>query len=171
MKTMKTILYSTTVLAFTTILTLSGCTKHEPFVNIEFDCECGTLNIDGRDLNLRLADGYAPETDASSPEDPVLFKYFIVADYRTDDEVAYHAPSHDLEFSVNCPTLGASTTLDAAIALQVKEINAPNINVEWVISGGTVKLDQIDNLHTLTFTDVQVGNNAIINANLTIVPQ
>ena len=170
MKTMKTILYSTTVLAFSAILTLSGCTKHEPFVNIEFDCECGTLNIDGRDLNLRLAEGYAPEID-SSDENPVLFKYFVVADYRTGDEIAYHVPSHDLEFSVNSPTLEASTTLDAAIALQVKEINAPNINVEWEISGGTVKIDRTDNIHTLTFIDVQVENNVIINANLTIVPQ
>ena len=100
-----------------------------------------------------------------------MFKYFVVADYRTGDEIAYHVPSHDLEFSVNSPTLEASTTLDAAIALQVKEINAPNINVEWEISGGTVKIDRTDNIHTLTFIDVQVENNVIINANLTIVPQ
>ena len=173
MKTMKTIFLSTITIAFAALFTLSGCTKHEPFVNIELDCECGTLNLDGRDLKVRLAEGYAPET-GTSPEGTVLWKYFVVADYRTENEVTYHAPSHDLEFSVNFETMGGtptSTTLDAAIALHVNEIEVPNIDVEWTISGGTVKVVQTDSIHTLTFTDVQVGNNDIINAELTIVPQ
>ncbi|MBC8150250.1 MAG: hypothetical protein H8E97_03075 [Bacteroidetes bacterium] len=170
MKTMKTIFLSTSTIVFATLLTLSGCTKHEPFVNIEFDCECGTLNLDGRDLTVRLAEGYAPET-GPSPEDPVLWKYFVVADFRTENEVTYHAPSHDLEFSVNFESMGGSTTLDAAIALHVKEIELPNLDVEWTILGGTVKVVQTDSIHTLSFTDVQVGNNDIINAELTIVPQ
>ena len=170
MKTMKTIFLSTSTIVFATLLTLSGCTKHEPFVNIEFDCECGTLNLDGRDLTVRLAEGYAPESDLS-PEDPLLWKYFVVADFRTENEVTYHAPSHDLEFSLNLESMGSSTTLDAAIALHVKEIEAPHIDVEWTISSGTVKVVQTDSIHTLTFTDVQVGNNDIINAELTIVPQ
>ena len=170
MKTMKTIFLSTSTIVFSTLLTLSGCTKHEPFVNIEFDCECGTLNLDGRDLTVRLAEGYAPET-GPSPEDPVLWKYFVVADFRTENEVTYHAPSHDLEFSVNFESMGGSTTLDAAIALHVKEIELPNLDVEWTILGGTVKVVQTDSIHTLSFTDVQVGNNDIINAELTIVPQ
>ena len=170
MKTMKTIFLSTSTIVFAALLTLSGCTKHEPFVNIEFNCECGALNLDGRDLTLRLAEGYAPEA-GPSPEGPVLWKYYAVADFRTDNEVTYHAPSHDLEFSVNIETMGSSTTLDAAIALHVNEIEVPNIDVEWTISGGTVKVVQTDSIHTLTFTDVQVGNNDIINAELTIVPQ
>ena len=170
MKTMKTIFLSTITIAFAALFTLSGCTKHEPFVNIEFNCECGALNLDGRDLTLRLAEGYAPEA-GPSPEGPVLWKYYAVADFRTDNEVTYHAPSHDLEFSVNIETMGSSTTLDAAIALQVKEIEAPHIDVAWTISGGTVKVVQTDSIHTLTFTDVQVGNNDIINAELTIIPQ
>ena len=45
------------------------------------------------------------------------------------------------------------------------------ISNQWTISGGTVKVVQTDSIHTLTFTDVQVGNNDIINAELTIVPQ
>lgn len=166
MKTMKTIFFSTTAIALAALLTLSGCTKHEPFVNIEMDCECGTLNLDGRDLTIRLAEGYAPASDLS-PE----WKYFVVADFRTENEVTYHAPSHDLEFSVNFESTGGSTTLDAATALHVKEIEVPNIDEEWTILGGTVKVEQIDSIHTLTFTDVQVGNNEIINADLTIVPQ
>ena len=170
MKTMKTIFLSTTAIAFASLFTLSGCTKHEPFVNIELDCECGTLNLDGRDLTVRLAEGYAPVSDISA-EGPVLWKYFVVADYRTENEVTYHAPSHDLEFSVNVETMGSSTTVDAAIALHVNEIEVPNIDVEWTISSGTVKVVQTDSIHTLTFTDVQVGNYDIINAELTIVPQ
>ena len=170
MKTMKTIFLSTTAVAFAAFLTLSGCTKHEPFVNIELDCECGTLNLDGRDLKVRLAEGYAPVLDISA-EGPVLWKYFVVTDFRTENEVTYHAPSHDLEFSVNLEFIGSSTTADAAIALHVKEIEAPDVDVEWAVSGGTVKVVQTDSIHTLTFTDVQLGNNDIINAELTIVPQ
>ena len=170
MKTMKTIFLSTITIAFAALFTLSGCTKHEPFVNIELDCECGSLNLDGRDLKVRLAEGYAPVLDISA-EGPVLWKYFVVADFRTENEVTYHAPSHDLEFSVNLESMGGSTTVDAAIALHVNEIEVPNIDVEWTISGGTVKVVQTDSIHTLTFTDVQVGNNDLINAELTIVPQ
>jgi hypothetical protein len=67
--------------------------------------------------------------------------------------------------------MGGSTTLDESIALHVKEIAAPNIDVEWRGSGGTVQVIQTDSIHTLTFTDVQLGNNDIINTELTIVPQ
>jgi hypothetical protein len=60
-------------------------------VNIEFDCACGTLHLDGRDLTVRLAEGYAPVLDISA-EVPVLWKYFAVADFRTENEVTNHAP-------------------------------------------------------------------------------
>jgi hypothetical protein len=41
----------------------------------------------------------------------------------------------------------------------------------WEIAGGQVTAQRTDSLHNVVFTNVSTGDNTIINANLTIVPQ
>jgi hypothetical protein len=165
---MKTTLY-TLISFFAAIFILSGCTKHEPFVNTEYNCECGTISISDRALNVRLAEGFVPSEDA-----PNLYRYHIVADLRTENEIAYHNPSHDIAFTVDVNTDGVSTTVNAVDVLVANEIDAPSLDVNWDISGGLITVLKTDSAHVLTFTNVQAGssgNGGTINAELTIIPQ
>jgi hypothetical protein len=149
-----------------TIFILSGCTKHESFVNIEYNCECGTLSVDGRELNVRLAEGFTP-----SEETPNVWRYHVVADYRTADEIANHAPSQDIAFTVELTAVNASTTTNAVGAITAIDISAQDIDTMWEIAGGQVTAQRTDSLHTVVFSNVSTGDNTIINADLTIVPQ
>ena len=163
------ILSSALISVFALIIILSGCTKHEPFVNIEFDCECGTLSINDRELAIRLAEGFVP-----SDESPNLYRYHVVADLRTENEASHHNPNHDIAFTVDVITDGASTTVDAVDVLVANEIEAPSLNVNWDISGGLIKVLKTDSTHTLTFTNVQAGssgNGGTVEAEIIIDPQ
>jgi hypothetical protein len=165
---MKTI-YSALISVFVSVILLSGCTKHEPFVNIEFDCECGVLSINDRELTVRLAEGFVP-----SDESPNLYRYHVVADLRTENEVAQHDPSHDIAFTVDIITDGASTTVNAIDVLVANEIEAPSLDLNWDISGGLIKVLKTESSHTLTFTNVQAGssgNGGTIEAEIIIDPQ
>jgi len=165
MKTISTALY--TVLA--TIFVLTGCTKHEPYVNVEFNCDCGTMSLDGRELVVRLAEGFVPSESA-----PNLYRYHIVADIRTANEVAHHQPSHDIAFTVEVVNDSPSTTSFAVDVLRANELEAPSLDVDWNIAGGVVKVIKTDSLHTLTFSNVSAGssgNGGTIDAELYIYPQ
>jgi len=163
MKTISSALF--TVLASLFILT--GCTKHEPFVNVEFDCECGTMSLDGRELVVRLAEGFVPSNDS-----PNLYRYHVVADLRTADEVAHHNASHDIAFTIEVTTDGPSTTANAVDVLIANELETPTLDVDWSVSGGLIKVLKTDSIHTLTFSNVSAGssgNGGSIDAELTIV--
>ena len=165
---MKTISY-TLISVFASIILFSGCTKHEPFVNIEYDCECGTISLSDRSLTVRLAEGFVPSEDS-----PNLYRYHIVADLRTENEVAYHNPNHDIAFTVDINTDGVSTTVDAIDVLVANEIEAPSLDVHWDISGGIINVLKNDDSHVLTFTNVQAGssgNGGTIDAEFTIITQ
>ncbi|PCJ80201.1 MAG: hypothetical protein COA49_09470 [Bacteroidetes bacterium] len=151
------------------IFILSGCTKHEPYVNIVYNCECGSMSLDGRDLAVRLAEGYVP-----SESSPNLFRYHVVADLRTSNEVDHHNPSHDIAFTIEVITDGSSTTVNAVDVLMANELEAPSLDVDWNIAGGVVKVIKTDSLHTLTFSNVSAGssgNGGTIDAELYIYPQ
>ena len=160
---------STLIAFFASIILFSGCTKHEPFVNTEFNCECGDISLSDRGLSVRLAEGFVPSEDA-----PNLYRYHIVADLRTENEVAHHNPNHDLALTVDVTTDGASTTVNAVDVLVANEIEIPGLDVTWDISSGIVKVLKTDNTHVLTFTNVQAGSNGnggTIDAEFTIIPQ
>ena len=52
MKTMRI-----SLIAFVAIAAIASCTKYEKYENPLFDCECGTLHVNDRDITLRLAEG------------------------------------------------------------------------------------------------------------------
>ncbi|MDA0568268.1 MAG: hypothetical protein O3A22_02220 [Bacteroidetes bacterium] len=159
----------TLIAFFASTILITGCTKHEPFVNTEFNCECGDLSLGNRELSVRLAEGFVPSDDA-----PNLYRYHIVADLRTENEVANHNPNHDLVLTVDLTTDGASTTANAVDVLVANEIEVPGLDVNWDISSGIVNVLITDNSHVLTFTNVQAGssgNGGTIDAEFTIIPQ
>jgi hypothetical protein len=159
----------TLIAFFASTILFTGCTKHEPFVNTEYNCECGDLSLDNRELSVRLAEGFVPSDDA-----PNLYRYHIVADLRTENEVANHNPNHDLVLTVDLTTDGGSTTANAVDVLVANEIEVPGLDVNWNISSGIVNVVITDNTHVLTFTNVQAGssgNGGTIDAEFTIIPQ
>ena len=159
----------TLIAFFASTILFTGCTKQEPFVNTEFNCECGDLSLGDRELSVRLAEGFVPSDDA-----PNLYRYHIVADLRTENEVANHNPNHDLVLTVDLTTDGASTTANAVDVLVANEIEVPGLDVNWDISSGIVNVVITDNSHVLTFTNVQAGssgNGGTIDAEFTIIPQ
>ena len=169
---MKTI--RTTLFALVAVGLVASCTKHETFVNTLFDCECGTLALDGRDLNVRLAEGYFLDlihihNDADPAHDH--WRYHVLVDFRTVDEIANHVPSHDVALTVDIPlTAGTTDTGQAIAVLTANEIEAPGMDVFWNITGGEITVNKTDSLHTLIFSNV-VTNKGTINAELTIVPE
>ena len=159
----------TLIAFFASTILFTGCTKHEPFVNTEFNCECGDLSLGDRALTLRLAEGFVPSDDA-----PNLYRYHIVADLRTENQVANHNPNHDLALTVGVSTDGASTTVNAVDVLVANEIEVPGLDVNWDILSGIINVLITDNSHVLTFTNVQAGssgNGGTIDAEVTIIPQ
>ena len=155
----------TTLFLLLTVALIAGCTKHESFENILFDCECGTITLNDRDLMIRLAEGFEPDSTNAD-----LWRYHVVADFRTENEVANHMPNQDLAFTVDMSLTGASTTTNAVGALTVNEIEAQVTDAFWDVTGGDLKVDRTDSLHTLTFLNVEAGGRTI-NAEITIVPQ
>jgi hypothetical protein len=155
----------TTLIAVMAIAMIAGCTKHETFVNLLFDCECGTITLNDRDLSIRLAEGYAPDSTNAD-----LWRYHVVADFRTENEVANHIPNQDLAFTVQMNLTGSSTTANAVGALTVNELEAQVTDAFWDVVGGDVKVDRTDSLHTLTFLNVEAGGRTI-NAEVYIIPQ
>ena len=165
---MKSITY-TLIAFFAAAVLFNGCKKHEPFVNIEYNCECGDLSLGDKVLSVRLAEGFVPSDDA-----PNLYRYHIVADLRTENEVANHNPNHDLALTVDVTTDGASTTVNAVDVLVANEIKVPGLDVNWDISSGIVNVLITDNSHVLTLTNVLAGssgNGGTIDAEFTIIPQ
>lgn len=159
----------TLIAFFASIVMLTGCTKHDPFMNIEYNCECGNISLGDRALSVRLAEGFVPSDDA-----PNLYRYHIVADLRTENEVANHNPNHDLALTVDVTTDGASTTVNAVDLMVANEIEVPGVDINWDISSGIVNVLITDNSHVLTFTNVQAGssgNGGTIDAEFTIIPQ
>ena len=79
-------------------------------------------------------------------------------------------PNQDLALTVDMSLTGASTTTNAVGSLSLNEIEIQVTDVFWDVTGGNVKVDKTDSLHTLTFLNVEAGGKTI-NAEITIVPQ
>lgn len=143
MKTMRV-----SLIAFVAIATITSCTKHNDFENTLFDCECGTLKINDRDITLRLAEGYNPDTANTD-----LWRYHVVADYRTEEEQINHTPSENLDFIVDMEYDGSSSDEDAVDVLTATFIELSDADI-WEITNGEVSVSKSDSTHTLTFSDI-----------------
>ena len=111
-----------------------GCTKHESCENELFDCECGTLTLNDRDLNVRLAAGFNPDSTNTD-----FWRYHIVADYRTVEEQINHTPSEDLSLTVELTYSGSSASGDAVDVLTAKYLEIP-VDEMWDVTEGTCLL-------------------------------
>ena len=138
-----------------------GCTKHEDFTNEVFDCECGTLTIESRDLSVRLAEGFVP--DSSSPD---MWRYHIVADYRTEEERINHIPSKDTSLTIDIAHSGLSASDDAFNVMTAQYIHVP-YNAMWDISQGSVEVSVNDGTHTVTLSNILADGN-LINGSLMV---
>lgn len=136
------------LIAFVAMATIASCTKYDEFENTLFDCECGTLNINDRDITLRLAEGYNPDTSNTE-----LWRYHVVADYRTEEEQINHTPSEDLEFIVDMEYDESSSDENAADVLTVTFIELNDADI-WEITDGEVSVSQGDSTHTLNFSEI-----------------
>lgn len=159
MKTMRI-----SLIAYVTIATIASCTKHDDFKNTLFDCECGTLNVNDRDITLRLAEGYNPDTSNTD-----LWRYHVVADYRTEEEQTNHTPSEDLDFIVDMEYDENSSDEDAVDVLTATFIELSDADI-WEITDGEVSVSQGDSTHTLTFSDV-IADGRQINGEFTVTIQ
>ena len=146
-------------------LAIVGCTKHDDFTNELFDCECGTMQVNGRDLNVRMAEGFNPDSTDSN-----LWRYHLVADFRHEEEAINHAPSEDLSITVDLIYSGSSFTANATDVLTANYIAIP-VDEMWDVTSGTVEINAGDSLHTLTLNDVAVDGDKTLNGEFTIVPQ
>ncbi len=159
---MKTLRIS--IIAFIAVATIASCTKHDTFENTLFDCECGTMDLDGRELTVRLAEGFVPD---STNQD--LWRYLVIADYRTEEEQINHTPSEDVSFTVDILLSGGNASEPATNVLTTTYIELP-IENNWPVTDGEVSVNADDSIHTLTFSNV-VAETRVINGEFTIIPE
>ena len=67
-----------------TLLALPSCTKYADRDDGRFRCECGNLEWNGRDLELRMAEVVTI--------DSVTFAYHVIADLRTQTQIEAGIP-------------------------------------------------------------------------------
>tara|TARA_B100000683_G_C12488648_1_gene553880 strand:- start:1454 stop:1933 length:480 start_codon:yes stop_codon:yes gene_type:complete len=156
---MKTLRLS--LIAFVAIATIASCTKHDDFENTLFDCECGTLNVNDRDITLRLAEGYNPDTSNTN-----LWRYHVVADYREEEPQHNHTPSEDLDFIVNMEYDGSSSSKDAVDVLTVTFLEQNNADI-WEITDGEVIVNKNVASHNLIFSNI-IADGKEINGQFTV---
>lgn len=89
-----------TFLLFGLALTLVACYEATPFVNPVYNCECGSLTYNGAQLPLKMAEAIVPDS-----ANPLSRRYHLVADLRSEVEIAEHAPARDLTVFVEIDTL------------------------------------------------------------------
>ena len=159
---MKTLRIS--IIAFIAVATIASCTKHDTFENTLFDCECGTMDLDGRELTVRLAEGFIPD---STNQD--LWRYLVIADYRTEEEQINHTPSEDVSFTVDIEVSGGSANEPATDVLTATFIELPTETV-WTVTEGDVSVNAGDSIHTLSFSNV-IADNRAINGEFTVIPE
>ena len=153
-----------TIFAVLAVAAIASCTKHDSFENTLHDCECGNIEIDGRELSVRLAEGYTPDSTNTD-----LWRYVVVADYRTEEEQINHTPSEDVSFTVDIEVSGGSANEPATDVLTATFIELPTENV-WAVTDGEVSVSAGDSIHTLTYSNV-IADSRAINGEFTVIPE
>ena len=113
------------------ILSLSGCTKYDPYTGEAFDCNCGNLTWDNRELNMRMA-------EVEDLGDNV-YRYHIIADMREPFEIEEHSEPRDIVLTLTTELLGPTTTIGLAAGeddLVLQQIDSPSRH--QLVYGGCV---------------------------------
>jgi len=137
---------------------LSGCTKFDSYGGETFDCDCGYVVWDGRDLGMRMAE--VEQLDSAT------YRYHIVADVRTLAEIEARDEPRDLVFTLTTLLTGTNTTLNLSAgdeALTVQQVESPGTGIDWAMSGASLSIAVGDDAHVMTMTNVSAsrGNNTI----------
>ncbi len=139
------------------ILILSGCTKYNDFEGEVYDCDCGSMVWDGRDVTLRLAEVVSLDDSA--------VRYHIVADVRTQAELDAQIDPRDVSIAWTVNLEGSNTNLTASQGdpnLMVEQIDAPGVGTPWNIAGAqaTVTTSTLD--HTMSLTQLNVSRGGVV---------
>ncbi|MBM72556.1 MAG: hypothetical protein CL847_07215 [Crocinitomicaceae bacterium] len=160
---MKTLRLS--IMAFIAVATITSCTKNDRFENTLHNCECGTMTVNDRDISIRMAEGFVPDSTNAN-----FWRYHVVADFRTEEEAINHTPSEDLSITIELVHSGNTAFGNAVDLLTANYIEIP-VGVMWEVSGGTVSVNAGDSIHNLTISNVVVDGNRTLNGELTIVTE
>lgn len=126
-----------------------GCTKYDPFIGYAYDCECGNLELNGRETGLRLA-------EAELLEDG-LWRYHIVTDVRDEQELEDRADPRDLSLTLTTEFNGSFTSLviDAQdTLLQAQQVDAPSAIVPWTVVSANLQLEGDTGRHTMRINSI-----------------
>lgn len=138
-----------------TLIALSGCTKYANRDDGRFRCECGNLDWDGRDLELRMAEMVAI--------DSVTFAYHIIADLRTQTQIDARAAAKDIVFDLVLTfDDGEELTLESGDAtFTIQEIQAPASSSDWFMERAVVDVDITETNHVLELRELTTSRNGV----------
>ena len=136
----------------------TGCTKYDSYDGESFDCDCGYVVWDGRDLGMRMAE--VEQLDSET------YRYHIVADVRTLAEIESRDEPRDVVFTLTTALNGANTTLNLEAgdeALTVQQVESPGLGVDWTMSGASLSITEGAAAHVMTMINMSAtrGNNTI----------
>ena len=135
-----------------------GCTKYAPYEGETFDCECGMLEWDGRELGMRMA-----EVESLGGN---TYRYHIVADVRTPAELEARSEPRNLVLTLTTEINGANTNLSLNVgdpALTVQQVESPGTGVDWDMAGASLSIAVGEDAHTMVLGGLTAtrGNNSI----------
>ncbi len=141
------------LLAMSALATLlfQGCTRFAPFEGYAYDCECGTMTWDGRELGMRMAEAEPLNADST------LWRYHVIADLRDAEELEARAEPRDIVLTVTAAFGGTPATLafdegDAGFTL--KEVDSPAGSVNWTMGGANLDLSADGAGHTMVLNSL-----------------
>lgn len=153
------------IITFIAVATIASCNRHDTFENTLHDCECGTMTVNDRDISLRMAEGFVPDSTNAN-----LWRYHVVADFRTEEEAINHTPSEDLSLTIDLLHSGNTASGNAVDLLTANYIEIP-VDVMWAVSGGNVSVNAGNSIHNLTISNVVLDGNRTLNGEFTIVTE
>ena len=142
-----------------TLIALQGCTKYDDRDDGRYRCECGNLDWNGRDLELRMAEVV--------PIDSVTFAYHVVADLRTQNQIDAGIPAKDIVFDL---VLGfdddEELTLESGDAsFTIQELQAPASSTDWFMERAVVDVDITETNHMFELRELTTSRNGMtVNA-------
>ena len=128
---------------------LQGCTKYDPFVGYAYDCECGSLQWDGRETGMRLAEAEWLGAD--------VWRYHIVTDIRDEQELESQSEPRDLALTLTTNFDGSFLSLaidEQDTALFVQQIDAPGVVIPWEVTSANLQLEAADSTHSMMINSI-----------------
>lgn len=142
-----------------TSIALPGCTKYADRDDGRFRCECGNLEWNGRDLELRMAEVVTI--------DSVTFAYHVIADLRTQTQIEAGIPAKDIVFDLVLAFDGEEElTLESGDAtFTIQELQAPASSADWFMERAVVDVDITETNHVFELRELTTSRNGLtVNA-------